>query len=172
MRNLPDWLLRLNIPEDCISSQSAVKEKGKVFVITPQQGDEVWQVKLDGCWWFESNKKKVDYLFWVGSASGKKLILLVELKGNKFGVVLDQIESTLNFLCKKGLNQGIHSGIHHDSPGHNAVCHQGVHAYAILSSGRNIPQRLREREKIRPKYGVVVHPKTKKLAVKGVDQLP
>lgn len=169
---IPAWLIDLGIPEDCLSQQSSASEKKSSFSINPDREDQIWRVKVDGCWLQTSAKKRVDYLFWVRSRSGRQLILLVELKGNDFGKALQQIESTLRLLCKKAPGQGIHTGAHQASPGHDLTSEGGVRAYVILSKGKKVRQRSVERERLRTRYNVRVYPRSQSLAVKGVDKLP
>jgi len=170
--NVPPWLTALGIPTACITRQSSASEHGRSFSIHCQKGDHVWRVQIDGCWLPDVDQKKADYLFWAESASGNRMVLVVELKGQNFGKALAQIESTLQYLCKNGGKCGIHTGAHQDSPGHGSVAEGGVRAYAVLSKGRGVPKRLRDRERLRQRYGVIVHSKSQRLAVNGVDTLP
>jgi hypothetical protein len=168
----PQWLRALEIPKDCISPTSSAQERRRSFSIHPQEGDSVWRVKVDGCWLQSSDEKKVDYLFWGQSASGRRVILLVELKGQNFGKALEQMKSTLQRLCKRAGSSGIHTGSHQSSPGHDLHATGGVRAYVVLSKGRGVPQRQRERERIRRRYGVLVYPKSQRLEINGLDALP
>jgi hypothetical protein len=168
----PQWLTALGIPEDCISRASSAKGLKRSFSIRPQEGDQIWRVKVDDCWFQSCDEKRVDYLFWAQSASGQKFILLVELKGQHFGKALQQIESTLQRLCKRAGGRGIHTGQHRDCPGHNPHNKGGVRAYAVLSKGEGVPLRQRERERIRQRYGILVHPKSQRLEADGIDALP
>ena len=167
----PQWLRALEIPDVCISQASSAREGRRRFVIHLREGDQIWRVKMDGCWLTSSSEKKVDYLFWGSSALGRKVILLVELKGKHFGKALEQIESTLQRICKRADGRGIHTGAHQESPGHG-LHKQGVQAYVVLSKGKGVPQRRLERERIRKRYGVLVHPKSQRLEVNGLDALP
>ena len=168
----PSWLLKLGVPADCISQSSSASENQRSFSIRPESGDVIWRVKTDGCWFSSSNLKKVDYLFWVSSSSGSRLVLLVELKGKDFGTALQQIEASLHRLCKLADGQGIHTGDHRPSPGHDRHDQAGVRAYVILSKGKGVPQRQIERARLSKRYGVIVHPQSQRLEVKGVDALP
>ena len=114
--------------------------------------------------------------------SGQRAIILVELKGSKYGQALDQIESTLQLLCKYSTTNLVHTGPHQVSPGHDHIADKGVQAYVVLSTGRQasrtttrrgrkIPQRLSKLERIRHKYQVRVQPKTNRFSVRGVDAL-
>jgi hypothetical protein len=166
----PQWLRALEIPDACISQASSAGEGRRRFVIHLGEGDQIWRVKMDGCWLTSSDEKKVDYLFWGSSASGRKVILLVELKGKHFGRALEQVKSTLQRICKRADGRGIHTGAHQESPGHNLS--EGVLAYVVLSKGKGVPQRQRERERIRQCYGVRVYPKSQRFDVNGIDALP
>ncbi|RRR72140.1 MAG: hypothetical protein EI684_10525 [Candidatus Viridilinea halotolerans] len=168
----PQWLTRLGIPEACISQKSSVQEKSRRFSIRPQLGDSVWCVKLDGCWIHGDTARRIDYLFWVKNAKSKGIILLIELKGKNFGDALEQIRQTLERLCKNAQDQGIHTGLHRQSPGHDPVEGRGVRAYVILSRGGGVKQRLKDREYLRKKYGVRVVVYGQELVVNGVDRLP
>lgn len=126
---------------------------------------------MDGCWLQSDEGKKVDYLFWGQSATGRKMILLVELKEKNFGMALEQIKSTLARLCKLADSKGIHIGTHHRSPGHDQHNQGGVRAHVVLSKGTGVRQRQQERERIRRKYGVIVHPR-ERFEINGLDDLP
>lgn len=170
----PQWLTALGIPEECVSNGSSAHEKGRRFSIRPRRGnqiDEIWRIQVDGCW-MQDDVKKVDYLFWGQSASGRRDILLVELKGQDFGKALQQIESTLRLICKRDGDNIIHTGAHQDAPPHDPPERGGVRAYVVLSSGRGVPQRLRERQRIQERYGVIVYPHEQRLEVNGLDALP
>ena len=178
---VPEWFEALDIPNDCVEKKSSCRENQRSFAIDPASGDEVWRIEVDGCW-LRCVQKRVDYIFWVQSRSGKRAIILVELKGSNYGKALDQIESTLRLLCKRSSDNLIHTGKHQLSPGHDGVAGRGVQAYVVLSTGRQasktvtrrgrkIPQRLSKLEKIRLEYRVRVQPKTNRMFVKGVDAL-
>jgi hypothetical protein len=135
--SVPPWLTALGIPEKCVSNSSSAEEKGRRFSIHPQPGDEIWRVHVDGCW-VRDNVKRVDYLFWGRSASSRQVILLVELKGQDFGGALQQIESTLQRLCRRSGSNIIHTGHHRASPGHELHGTGGVRATKLTaSSGRS-----------------------------------
>ena len=106
----PRWLTVLAVPKACVTPKSSAQERGRRFVIRPQPGDRIWRVRVDGCWLPGSQERKVDYLFWGQSATGRRVILLVELKGKKFRDALEQIEHTLGRLCKRAESGGIHLG--------------------------------------------------------------
>jgi hypothetical protein len=167
----PQWLEALGIPDSCISLASSAREGKCSFVIHTRPDEQVWRVKVDGCWIQSGAEKKVDYLFWGQSVSGQKLIILVELKGQHFGEALKQIENMLQRLCKRAAGSGIHTGPHRDSPGHNRASAGGVLAFTVLSTGKGVPKRLRERERIRQRYGVLVRSKTRRLEANGLDGL-
>ena len=97
---------------------------------------------------------------------------MVELKGKDFGTALQQIEASLQHLCKLADGQGIHMGNHRLSPGHDRHDRAGVRAYVILSKGKGVPLRQTERARLSKQYGVIVHPYSQRLEVKGVDALP
>lgn len=167
----PDWLSELGIPPRCISRSSSAAESGRSFAIRPLSGDNIWRVHLDGCWITDPDSRRVDYLFWASSPTGRRLVLLVELKGKDFGSALQQIEATLKRLCKRADGHGIHTGAHRTSPGHERH-EQGVRAYVILSKGKGVPQRQSEKERLRRRYGVIVLQHSRRLEVDGVDKLP
>lgn len=101
------------------------------------------------------------------------MVLLVELKSTgKYKQALQQIEDMLKRLCKKASNGGIHTGNHQTSPGHETRDKRGIRGYVVLGTGIEVPKRQLERERIRQEYGVVVHTKTKRLEVNGLDNLP
>jgi len=163
--NIPEWLFALGIPAQCITSQSAAEEQGRRFTIRPRRGadgDTIWRVAVDGCW-LDGTVKKVDYLFWGQTGAGRRLLLLVELKGQDFGKALAQIESTLQQLCKSAADHGIHTGTHVAAPGHDTV-----KAYVVLSRGKGVPLRQKERERIRLRYGVIVYPGEKRCEFDGL----
>ena len=172
----PEWLKALGIPESCISQHSSAKEGKCSFTIDRQKlggtRDEIWRVKVDNCWLPGAGEKKVDYLFWGQSVSGCKVVMLVELKGGHFGKALQQIESTLQRLCKQADGKGIHTDNHRSSPGHDQHDTGGVRAYVVLSKGRGVRQRQHAQERIRQCYGVRVHASTQVLRVEGIDALP
>lgn len=179
--SLPEWFKTTGIPESCVEDKSSCEENKRRFSITPKPLDQIWRVKLDGCW-IKQNEKKVDYLFWVKSKSGKKAIVPVELKGGDYGKALMQIDSTLQLLCKHSYKNILHTGQYQNSPGHNLVNNNGVQAYVVLSQGhgaskraskrgRKIPQHHSKLERIRQKYQVRVKPTTKRFHTKGIDSL-
>ena len=167
--NVPKWLTDLGIPENCVSHQSSSEEHGRRFSIRPRRGDTIWHIQVDGCWLRSIESKKVDSLFWGQSASGRKVVLLVELKGSDFGQALGQINSTLARLCKRADGHGIHIGSHLGSPGHTSLARGGVCAYVVLSKGRGVPLRLKEREQLRKRYGVLVHTGERQIEIDGID---
>ena len=172
--NAPQWLLALGIPEGCISNKSSAEEKGRQFSIRSRRGnkkDDIWRVQVDDCWLKDDAEKRVDYLFWGQSASGRKVILLVELKGQDFNKALQQIASTLQRLCKHTEGNIVHTGHHRASPGHDPHGAGGVRAYVVLSRGRGVPQRQKEREKLRERYGVIVYHREQRLDANGLDDL-
>ena len=168
----PGWFEEIGIPRDCVFQRSSARERGRSFSITPQRGDEIWCVRVDGCWLQDDTGKRVDYLFWGQSAAGSRLILLVELKGQDFGTALEQIESTLGRFCKEADGDTVHTGDHRASPGHDAHRSGGVRAFVVLSKGRGVPQYTRKREALRRKYGVVVYHHERKFEAHGLDSLP
>lgn len=167
----PEWLIALGIPAGCIARRSSAEERARRFTIHPRTRDIVWRIKVDECWLQSPDEKKVDYLFWGQSASGRKVILLVELKGEDFGKALRQIRSTLEELCKRADGNGIHVGLHQRSPGHDLLADRGVQAYVVLSKGKGVPQRQREREWLRQRYGVLVHAGERHIEIKSVDAI-
>ena len=170
----PAWLLELGIPEDCISNSSSAREKGRRFSIRPRRGsnaDRIWRIQVDGCW-LPEDVKKVDYLFWGQSGSGRKLVVLVELKGQDFGKALQQIRSTLDFLCKGSVGNRVHTGVHGMSPGHDLPAARGIKAYVVLATARGVPQRQADRERIRKRYGVVVYHQKQRVEIDGLDAVP
>jgi len=178
--SIPEWFILAGIPEVCVEKRSSCKENGRSFSIIPEKSDTIWRVSADSCW-INKSRKKVDYLFWVKSKSGKRAIILVELKGGSYGKALAQIDSTLQLLCKYSYGNIIHTGPYQKLPGHTPVKDSGIQIYVILSqghsaserrkSGRKIPQRFSKLEALRRKYRVRVMKKTKRFEVKGVDKL-
>ena len=164
-------LLSSIIPPECVSSRSSVREHKRRFSIRPQAGDQICCVKLDGCWLQSESVKRVDFLFLGKSASGKKLVLLVELKGGDFGKALDQIEATLQFLCKKRHRNIVHKSNHKDALAHDAPEKGGVRAYVILSHGQKVGRRSNRVEAIRKRFGVRVYAR-EAVSVTGLDALP
>jgi hypothetical protein len=53
--------------------------------------------------------------------------------------------------------------------GHDPVIGGGIRAYVVLSKGRGVPQRQRERERLRQQYGVLVRTSEQHLEVSGID---
>lgn len=172
MTTVPQWITGLGIPEECVSEASSAEEKGRRFSVAPAAGDQVWRVHVDGCWLKDNEHKRVDYLFFGESASGRKMLLLVELKGQDFKTALQQIESTLQRLCKRSAENCVHHGAHKQAPGHDGLRSGAVRAFVVLSRGKGVPQRGREREKLRKKYGVLVHPRERQISATGLDNLP
>jgi hypothetical protein len=113
----------------------------------------------------------VDYLFWGRSQSGRRVLLLVELKGKNFGKALEQIESTLRALCKQGGRKGIHQGNYTSEIGHEPPEDGGVKAFVVLSSGRGVPQRFAQRRKIQKEYDVIVYESENILEFDGLDAI-
>ncbi len=163
---VPQWLKDLGIPEECISRQSSARERGQTFSIKPLPGDDIWCVKMDGCWITDNQTRRIDYLFWGQSASGRKVILLVELKGKKFHDALEQIEQTLQRLCKNAVGQGIHRGAHITAPGHDP---DGVKAYVVLGQAGHFQRQNPARQRILDRYHVTVYPHRQQ--TQGLDQL-
>lgn len=167
---IKDDLVTLGIPEKCISSRSSAEERGQRFSIRPAQGDEIYCVHVDDCW-IGDTQQRVDYLFWGMSASGRRAILLVELKGSDFGRALQQIRATLRRFCKRVADNTVHRGDHRQSLQHDPLSAGGVRAYVVLSKGTGVRQRQRERERIRKEYGVLVYPHCRRLETQGLDAL-
>lgn len=170
--SIPQWLLDLGIPASCIEQRSAAKEKGRNFSIAPMKGDTIWRIHMDDCWIKGHQSKRVDYLFWGQSSSGRNIVIVVELKGKQVGTALKQIEQTLQHLCKKSSERGIHTGKHHQAPRHDTHSKGGIKVYVVHSGGKNINQHQTEIERIRKRYGIRVHFFENRLSVKGLDKLP
>jgi len=169
----PEWLLDLGFPADCISNKSSASEKSRKFSITPNRGDIIWRVHVDGGWLQSSDpEKRVDYLFWTQSAVGVRRIILVELKGQEIGKALEQIDSTLRRLCKRVSTNQVHNSNHNRSPGHDPVSQGGVVAVIVHTAGRGVPQRSSYIERLRSKYGIRVHMHKNKYSTHGLDSLP
>ena len=164
-------LLSSVIPPQCVSSRSAVREHKRRFSVQPRAGDEICCIELDGCWLTTDTAKRVDYLFVGRSASGHKLVLLVELKGGNFGKALDQIEATLQFLCKQSPANVIHNNDHESALAHDAPRNDGVRAYVILSHGHKVGRRSQRVERIRKRFSVRVLAR-EAVSVTGLDALP
>ncbi len=128
-------------------------------------------MRLDDCW-IRGDQRRVDYLFYCASAAGGRKIVLVELKGLHLSDALTQIRNTLGQLCKRGVGEGIHSGSHRNSPGHEATQAGGVSAYVILSKYRATALDQREVKNIAKDFRVIVTPKSQLLSIHGVEQLP
>ncbi|MBN1318703.1 MAG: hypothetical protein JXA42_24695 [Anaerolineales bacterium] len=144
-----------------------------MFSIRPKRGDIIWRIHVDGCWLQSSNpEKRVDYLFWTKSANGVRRVILLELKGQGIGKALDQIDSTLQRLCKRKSTNQIHRGQHQRSPGHDPVSQGGVLAVVVHTAGRGVPQRLKEIERLREIFGIRVHMHKNRFSVNGLDALP
>lgn len=168
--SLSKWLTALGIPRECIEEKSSAEERGRRFVIRPDNKDEIWRVKVDACWLSSVDGKKVDFVFWGQSASGKQLVLLVELKGKNFGKALKQVDATLQRLCKTADGKEFHRGANTELK-HIPPINGGVRAYVVLSSGRAVPQQFHERERIRNRYKVIVHAKSTLLEIRGLDSV-
>jgi hypothetical protein len=164
-------MLALGIPQTCITPHSSAEARHRRFSIRPKSGDTVWRVRLDDGWFRDQTTKKIDFMFWTQSAAGRRRILLVELKGKNFGAALEQLNSTLEHLCKLSANQGIHTGNHRASPGHDAVSQQAIRAYVVLSKGKGVPLRTTERERIRKRYGILIYTHEQRIEIDGLDTL-
>ena len=186
--SVPQQLIALGIPEKCVQRLSSAEENRRRFSISPHTGDVIWRVHMDGCWLQSGDQKRVDYIFWCQSASGRSSVLLVELKGKHFGKALDQIEVTLQLLCKSAQGDVVHAAIKSNSPGHDPPATGGVRAFVILRKGENVPQVLTKRQRRQQKaglsqalmkrrrlqmtYGVIVYPHSQELRIDGLDALP
>lgn len=170
--SVPEWLKALGIPEECISGTTSAAEKGRSFSIRHEEGDQIWRVHVDNCWVKDNNEKRVDYLFWGESATGHKVVILVELKGKQFGKALEQVEVTLERLCKKADGRGIHNGNNHLPLKHDQLNRRGVRVYVILSKGEQVTQHQIDLRRIQKKYGIVVRHTSVRLEVNGLDKLP
>lgn len=134
---VPVWLLELGIPAHCITRKTAVEENQRRFRVIPRPGEaheKVWSVQVDGCWLNGEDGKRIDYLFWVERPDGEAVILLVELKGLDYKKALQQIEATLQRLCKLADGRGIHTGTHRNAPKHFTPASGGVRAYVVPQS--------------------------------------
>lgn len=169
--SVPGWLLALGIPENCITGNSSAEENKRRFSIRPQAGDEIWCVKVDNGWITDNTHRKVDYLFWGQSKSGRRVVLLVELKGSNFRQAIRQIESTLQQLCKNSEDGGIHTGNHRNSPGHGTHSQGGVQAYVVLSKGPGVAQSQTEIRRIQKSHGVRVILRGQRFEANGLDAL-
>jgi hypothetical protein len=152
---LPDMLANLGIPDECLDQRASASESGRSFVINKQRGDVIQRIKVDDCWLDHADGKKVDYMFWCHNS--KQRLCLVELKGSNFGRSLEQIKATLHLLFERQPRL-------RDFADQGGVC-----AYVVLSKG--VPQRLKERAKIKKLYNVIVYPHTKRLELEDVNDL-
>jgi len=98
--------------------------------------------------------------------------LLVELKGKDFGKALEQIESTLQLLCKRAAGNIVHTAASSNAPGHDSPEKGGVRAFVILSKGIGVRQRMTERQRLQQRYGVIVYPYGRWLQADGLNALP
>jgi hypothetical protein len=166
--SVPDWMSALNIPAACVSNRTVVEENKRRFSVSPRRGqvkDKVWSVHIDGCWLNSADGKKVDYLFWIDGTDGRTIVLLVELKGQNYKKALQQIEATLQRLCKLADSQGVHTGAHHSAPKHFAPASGGVRAYVILSRGNEVAIQQAYAERLRRRYGVIVVPRSQQFEI-------
>jgi len=147
----PSWFDKLKIPSDCITKKSSAKEQQSSFAIQPAPNDQIWRVKVDGCWLQDKDGRKVDYLFWGQSQTHWQVTLLVELKGRDYGSALQQIEATL-----------LRLGQHYEG---------ALQAHVILSKGTGVPLRQREVERLRKVYKIRVYPHTIRFECKHLDAL-
>lgn len=157
---LPQILESLAISDKCVSQSTAVTERGRRFAIDRQPGDIIWCIRVDDCWLDSAAGKRVDYLFYGSARSGKECLSLVELKGSDFGAALEQIEGTVKHLynIKAELRQFAAAG--------------RLTAYVVLSKGKGVPQRLKERRRIEKKYHIIVTPKGQQCELeKGAEQM-
>ena len=164
-------LVTLGIPQNCIARRSSAQERRCRFSIRPRPGDEIWRVDVDGCWLQGSSEKRVDYTFWGHSTSGRRLIVLVGLKGKDFGRALEQIESTLQLLCKQAGDNIIHAAVSPNKPRHDPPAIGGVRAFVILSKGSGVPQRIAKRRKLQQQYGIIVYHHEQRFEIDGLDAL-
>ncbi len=166
--SVPEWMLKLGIPANCVSQKTAVKENQQRFSVRPCRGeveDKIWSVQVDGCWLKSEDGKKIDYLFWIDGTDGRTIVLLVELKGEDYKKALQQIEATLQRLCKLADGHGIHTGDHRSAPRHFAPSAGGVKAYVVLSRGNEVAKQQAYAERLRRKYGVIVIPHSQQLEI-------
>lgn len=98
-------------------------------------------------------------------------MILVELKGADYGKALEQIESTLQQLCKRGGNDILHTQTRSNSPGHDLPQNGGVRAFVILSRGKGVPQRLKKRLSLQKRYGIIIQHSEQRLEADGLDEL-
>ncbi len=147
--NHPTWFAKLDMPAECVSRQSSAKEKQSSLVIHLAKDDQIWRVKVDGCWLKDEAAARCDYLFYGQSHTGWQMTLLVELKGKHLGKALQQIEATI--LRLRNAYQG------------------DLRACIILSRGKGVPQRLKERELLRRKYGLRLRIHTTRLEVQSIE---
>jgi hypothetical protein len=169
--NVPEQLAALGIPPECIENRSSAQEKTRRFSIRPKPGDQIWRIRVDGCWLVGTTRKRVDYVFWCQSASGQRAVLLIELKGKNFGAALEQMDSTLELLCKQSGRNIVHRDAHPGALAHKPINEGGVRAFVILSKGTGVPRRSKERLAIQKKYGVIVHSCTRQERIDGLDSL-
>ncbi len=172
MTTVPAWILNLGIPAECVDQRSSAREKGRRFSIAPLRDDTIWRIHMDGCWLQTSDQKRVDYLFWGQSASNKRVIILVELKGKQFGSALKQVEATLQHLCKRANDRGIHTGSHYQSPGHDPHARGGIRVYIVHSGGERVSRRQADIERIRQRYGVRVRTFEQHGQIARLDNIP
>jgi hypothetical protein len=175
--SIRDDLVALGIPENCISNASSASEGRSRFIIHPYRADRgnasdtVFRVHVDGGW-LGQGTQKVDYMFWCQSASGRRIVLLVELKGGDFGKALDQIQATLALLCRKSSDGTFHGGQMSPASKHDDVSAGGVMAYVVFSHGRRVPLYQKRQVELRQQYGVIVYHHERRVEINGVDRLP
>jgi hypothetical protein len=75
----------------------------------------------------------------------------------------------LTRLCKRAVGNIIHAGTHTATPGHDASAAGGVRAYVVLSKVTDL--RLRDRERLRQRFGVIVYAKSQRLEAEGLEAL-
>jgi hypothetical protein len=96
-------------------------------------------------------------MFWCHNR--KQHLCLIELKGSNFGSALKQIRAMLHLLFER-------------QPRLRAFAAQGgICAYVILSKGKGVPLRLKEMAKIKKDHNVIVYSSTRRLELKGVDDV-
>ena len=137
------WLGSLGVPDCCVTVKTAATENGRRFQLLAPTGVSVLRVRVDGCWLSGTDRRKVDYLFTAEVANGKRLCVLVELKGKEYGKALSQVEDTIKYI--------------ESIPAYLKERPNTLVAHVVLSQGNQIPRYQVQEEKLRKKYGLRIY---------------
>lgn len=141
---------------DCFLPGTSISEKGKTFSLSPQKGEEVVGIRLDGCLANSQSGLACDAAFFVHIKPQKRLVIaLVELKGADVAHAIKQIKASRDLLADAVgcANSRSHGEVFKEHMVSNAPLNHGACLLGVVVSRSGLPQFQAEALKAR-RYGV------------------